>query len=104
LTDFLIGTGGWAYFKVPDIHPLKAYSRAFNFVEVNSTFYEIPKMERAKSWRRIVPPDFEFSVLIEPKFKDRIEYVYEEPSPEDKDPEILERRIKELGKTESEEQ
>lgn len=50
------------------------------------------------------PRHFEFSVLIEPEFKDKIEYVYEEPSPEDKDSEELERRIKELGKTESEEQ
>jgi uncharacterized protein YecE (DUF72 family) len=62
LTDFLIGTGGWAYFKVPSIHPLAAYSRAFNFVEVNSTFYEIPKLDKVKSWRRIVPEGFEFSV------------------------------------------
>jgi uncharacterized protein YecE (DUF72 family) len=62
LTDFLIGTGGWAYFQVPNVHPLIAYSRVFNFVEVNSTFYEIPDLKRVTSWRRIVPPDFEFSV------------------------------------------
>ena len=62
MTKFLIGTGGWGYFKVPSIHPLVAYSRAFNFVEVNSTFYEIPKIDTVKSWRRIVPEGFEFSV------------------------------------------
>jgi uncharacterized protein YecE (DUF72 family) len=62
LTDILIGTGGWAYFKVPNIHPLVAYSKAFNFVEVNSTFYDIPKMKTVEYWRKIVPEDFEFSV------------------------------------------
>jgi len=62
LTKFLIGTGGWSYFKVPHGDPLSVYSRAFNFVEVNSTFYEIPKLESVKSWRRKVPADFTFSV------------------------------------------
>ena len=62
MTEFLIGTGGWAYFRIPSVHPLEAYSQAFNFVEVNSTFYEIPKMKSVEFWRRIVPPDFEFSV------------------------------------------
>jgi uncharacterized protein YecE (DUF72 family) len=62
LTEFLIGTGGWAYFKIPKLHPLAAYSRAFNFVEVNSTFYEIPTYKNVETWRRIVPKDFEFAV------------------------------------------
>ena len=62
MTEFLIGTGGWAYFRIPDVDPLVAYARAFNFVEVNSTFYEIPKTETVKSWRRVVPQNFEFSV------------------------------------------
>jgi hypothetical protein len=42
LPDFLVGTGGWAYFKVPNKPSLKAYSEVFNFVEVNYTFYEYP--------------------------------------------------------------
>jgi uncharacterized protein YecE (DUF72 family) len=62
LTRFLIGTGGWTYFQVPNTHPLKAYSKAFNFVEVNSTFYRIPNIKSVESWRRMVPSDFEFSV------------------------------------------
>jgi uncharacterized protein YecE (DUF72 family) len=62
LTKFLIGTGGWAYFKIPGIHPLAAYSKAFNFVEVNSTFYEIPSTKTVETWRRIVPTDFKFTV------------------------------------------
>jgi uncharacterized protein YecE (DUF72 family) len=42
LLDYLVGTGGWAYFKVSDKPSLKAYSEVFNFVEVNHTFYEYP--------------------------------------------------------------
>ncbi|UCC57658.1 MAG: DUF72 domain-containing protein [Candidatus Bathyarchaeum sp.] len=62
MTRFLIGTGGWAYFQVPNVHPLVAYSKAFKFVEVNSTFYEIPDLKMVKSWRKMVPSAFEFSV------------------------------------------
>jgi len=62
LTDYLIGTGGWAYFQVPGLPSLVAYSRVFDFVEVNSTFYEIPNLKTVESWRRQVPQNFEFSV------------------------------------------
>lgn len=62
MTEFLIGAGGWAYFQVPGFHPLVAYSKAFDFVEVNSTFYKIPELKRVESWRRLVPLSFEFSV------------------------------------------
>jgi len=62
LPKFLIGAGGWAYFQVPRMHPLVAYSRAFDFVEVNSTFYEIPSLKLVEYWRRLVPPNFEFAV------------------------------------------
>ncbi|UCH01780.1 MAG: DUF72 domain-containing protein [Candidatus Bathyarchaeota archaeon] len=60
--ELLIGTGGWAYFQVPGLNQLEAYSSVFNFVEVNSTFYEMPNLHRVKSWRRRVPLDFTFSV------------------------------------------
>jgi uncharacterized protein YecE (DUF72 family) len=62
LTRYLIGAGGWAYFQVPGLHPLAAYSRAFNFVEVNSTFYETPNVKLVESWRKLVPLNFEFTV------------------------------------------
>jgi len=62
LKEYLIGTGGWAYFKIPRIHPLVAYSKAFNFVEANSTFYQIPSLRDVETWRRLVPPDFYFTV------------------------------------------
>ena len=62
MSELLIGAGGWAYFQVPGLNSLEAYSKAFDFVEVNSTFYEIPSLQLVKSWRRRVPPPFEFSV------------------------------------------
>ena len=74
MTEFLIGTGGWAYFKIPNTPPLEAYSKAFNFVEVNSTFYEIPKKNTVKSWRKIVPKDFEFSVRCNQKLTHELQF------------------------------
>jgi uncharacterized protein YecE (DUF72 family) len=62
LTEYLIGAGGWAYFKIPRLQSLSAYSRVFNFVEVNSTFYQIPSIAEAEKWRKMVPQDFQFSV------------------------------------------
>ncbi len=57
-----IGAGGWAYFQVPGMDSLTAYAKAFDFVEVNSTFYTNPSIEIVRSWRRRVPDDFMFSV------------------------------------------
>ncbi len=62
MADYLIGTGGWAYFRLPGLRPLAAYSRLFDFVEVNSTFYQIPNLKTVETWRKQVPPSFEFSV------------------------------------------
>lgn len=62
MTEYLIGTGGWAYFKAPNQSSLKAYSEHFNFVEVNYTFYQYPYIRMAQRWRRIVPKDFTFTV------------------------------------------
>lgn len=62
MTEYLIGTGGWAYFQILGVHPLVAYSKAFNFVEVNSTFYELPSLKEVETWRKLVPPNFQFTV------------------------------------------
>ncbi len=60
--QYLVGTGGWGYFKVDNRPSLKIYSQIFDFVEVNYTFYQYPRMELVERWRRIVPPKFTFSV------------------------------------------
>ena len=62
MTKYLIGTGGWAYFKVSNRPPLKAYSEHFNFTEVNYTFYKYPSTRMVQTWRRTVPKDFTFTV------------------------------------------
>lgn len=58
----MIGTGGWAYFYIPGLNSLNAYVRAFNFVELNSTFYTVPPLDRVKKWRQTVPSGFHFAV------------------------------------------
>ena len=72
MTEYLIGTGGWAYFKVPNKPSLKAYSEVFNFVEVNYTFYEYPDMRMVEQWRRIVPENFTFAVRCHQDLTHRI--------------------------------
>lgn len=62
MSRIYIGAGGWAYFQVPGMDPLTAYAKAFDFVEVNSTFYRNPSIEMVRSWRRRVPADFTFSM------------------------------------------
>ncbi len=62
MTEYLIGTGGWAYFKIDNKPSLKTYSEIFNFVEVNYTFYQYPKIQMVENWRRTVPENFTFSV------------------------------------------
>ena len=62
MADLHIGAGGWAYFHVSGTDNLEAYSQAFDFVEVNSTYYELPSALVASRWRQRVPDDFSFSV------------------------------------------
>ncbi len=58
----LVGAGGWAYFQVPGTDSLEVYSQAFNFVELNSSYYELPSYPSASDWRKRVPADFRFSI------------------------------------------
>jgi len=61
MPNFYIGTGGWAYFSAGH-DPLVSYSKGYNFVEINSTFYNLPSQNRVISWRQRVPKDFIFAV------------------------------------------
>jgi uncharacterized protein YecE (DUF72 family) len=56
-----IGAGGWSYFNVPGDR-LSRYSKIYDFVEVNSTFYFYPPIRMVKSWNKRVGPDFNFTV------------------------------------------
>ncbi|UCE96329.1 MAG: DUF72 domain-containing protein [Candidatus Bathyarchaeota archaeon] len=62
MIQYLIGTGGWAYFKALRKPALKAYAEIFNFVEVNYTFYKYPSKRMVQRWRHIVPKGFVFTV------------------------------------------
>jgi uncharacterized protein YecE (DUF72 family) len=72
MTEYLVGTGGWAYFKIPGESSLKAYSEVFNFAEVNYTFYEYPELQAVERWRRTVPEGFTFAVRCHQDLTHRI--------------------------------
>ncbi len=72
MTEYHVGTGGWAYFKVPGKPSLKAYSEIFSFVEVNHTFYDYPDTRMVERWRRNVPDDFTFTVRCHQDLTHRI--------------------------------
>jgi len=62
MSQLLVGAGGWVYFQVPETSSLEAYSQAFDFVELNSSYYELPALSSASEWRKRVPDEFCFSV------------------------------------------
>jgi uncharacterized protein YecE (DUF72 family) len=57
-----IGAGGWAYLPLEAEDRLRAYAGLFDYVEVNTTFYRMPRLSTVRSWRRRVPLGFTFSV------------------------------------------
>ncbi|HXV46005.1 MAG TPA: DUF72 domain-containing protein [Nitrososphaera sp.] len=61
----LVGAGGWLQYKehkVPTDERLSAYANEFDFVEVNSLFYQLIHPQTVERWRKSVPTDFEFSI------------------------------------------
>lgn len=66
-----VGTSGWSYdhwngvLYPPDAPPtdrLEYYTRAFQTVELNSSFYHWPRLATFRSWQRRLPDGFQFSV------------------------------------------
>ena len=66
-----IGTSGWSYKHWKNgvfypqrwkEHELRYYQKFFNSVELNTSFYHLPKKEAFRNWRKLVPKDFIFSV------------------------------------------
>jgi uncharacterized protein YecE (DUF72 family) len=68
-----IGTQGWNYdawvgpfypagTRAPDY--LTVYSRAFDTVEVDATFYAIPTPKTVRGWAERTPPGFSFAVKL----------------------------------------
>lgn len=67
----LIGTSGWSYphwrgvfypEDLPQNKWLEYYSQHFRTVEINNSFYVIPKASAFSNWESRVPPDFVFAV------------------------------------------
>ncbi len=66
-----IGCSGWDYKEwIGPFYPgvksdkLRYYSTIFNTVEVNSSFYRMPKADYVKEWCARTPPDFMFTVKM----------------------------------------
>ena len=62
MTQVLVGAGGWAYFQVAGNDSLTAYSHAFDFVEINRSYYRMPSLSLIRTWRMGVPDSFNFSL------------------------------------------
>jgi uncharacterized protein YecE (DUF72 family) len=70
MTKLYIGTSGWNYknwdgaFYPENRNNFKLayYSKNFNTVEVNSSFYNLPSANTIKTWQGMVPKSFVFSV------------------------------------------
>jgi uncharacterized protein YecE (DUF72 family) len=78
--NFYIGTMGWSYgFWKGGFYPedlaskdfLAFYSKQFNSVEVDNTFYRIPALKTVLDWKQQTPGGFKFSF----KFPQRITHV-----------------------------
>lgn len=70
MEDVYLGAMGWSYKFWPlyadtaSNDYLRLYSESFNSVEVNSTFYRIPRKSSVENWREQTPADFRFTVKI----------------------------------------
>lgn len=71
-----IGCSGWSYkdwsgiFYAPDLPAkdyLKFYSRIFDCVEIDSSFYRIPNQFMIEQWKRVTPEGFLFSPKLPKK-------------------------------------
>ena len=65
--DVRIGCSGWSYAhwrkrfypeKMPAREHFAFYAQHFNSVELNNSFYRLPKPETMRCWRDSVPDDF----------------------------------------------
>ncbi len=70
-SKIFVGTSGYSYQHwrgifypedLPEREWLEYYAKHFNTVELNVSFYRLPKKEVFKGWRKRTPKDFIFSV------------------------------------------
>lgn len=64
--QLFVGTAGWGYewdFYPDDVQDkLRYYAGHFASVEINNTFYQLPRESSLKQWCDAVPADFRFSI------------------------------------------
>ncbi len=69
--DIRIGTSGWHYNhwsglfyppKLPKSKWFEHYAEHFDTVEINNTFYQLPKEETFKNWHKQAPKNFLYTV------------------------------------------
>src|ERR1051325_1921969 len=67
--NFYVGTSGFSYKEwkgsfypedLPEKQMLRFYGEQFRSVEINNTFYRMPKDSVVQAWAAEVPPDFRF--------------------------------------------
>jgi len=71
VTTFRVGTSGYAFKewkgpfypeKLPDAEMLPYYASKFSTVEINNTFYRMPKEKTLLDWAAKVPEEFRFAL------------------------------------------
>jgi len=71
MSRVLVGCSGWQYKdwrgvlypeRCPQRDWLEVYARAFATVEVNSSFYRLPRRDAVARWTQQVPPGFVFTI------------------------------------------
>lgn len=79
-----LGSMGWSYKFWPLYDGLKPseylsnYARHFNSVEINSSFYRIPRQKVVENWANQVPDDFRFAVKFPQSISHTTDLNYEE--------------------------
>jgi uncharacterized protein YecE (DUF72 family) len=72
-TEYIIGTSGWMYrdwndkFYPADVKGKKQlayFATQFSTVEINSTFYHMPRESSVQNWYDTVPEDFVFAIKL----------------------------------------
>ncbi|MDG6913658.1 MAG: DUF72 domain-containing protein [Nitrososphaerota archaeon] len=71
MTKTLVGTSGWSYnewngafYPNTSVNKLSYYSKLYDTVEVDSTFYAFPSKGMVLGWARYTPENFVFSVKL----------------------------------------
>ena len=73
MTEYYIGTSGWYYEhwrglfypeELPKVEWLEFYSRHFNTVEINNSFYHLPSEKAFNQWKNLVQARFVYAVKV----------------------------------------